>query len=325
MWGMPATFPSHLAAVLPLKLWRPAWFDGVALAVGSMAPDLAYALDGFWFERPMPALPALWEVAHSPIWFSAWGLPVTLLLCHLVRRAVPAVVSHLPAPVSAPLRGLARPASVRGLACSVSVRGFTRSVSVRGFACFAFRAWLRTPASARGFARLASVRGFACSAALRGLARLFAPLRCYARLGLGRPRWYVTVLSACIGGASHVVWDRLALGPLDLTSSVLGGAFGLWLLLRLATSRPAPFADDALPADGALPAGHSLSPARRPVLFWGTAAVVLASGAALLPFLPGYFLPHTTSARAILLVVAALLIAAAAVRSRPVRREPLQQ
>ena len=36
---MPATFPSHAAAVLPLKLWRPRWFDGVALVVGSMAPD----------------------------------------------------------------------------------------------------------------------------------------------------------------------------------------------------------------------------------------------------------------------------------------------
>jgi len=43
---MPATFPSHAAAVLPLKLWRPRWFDGVALVVGSMAPDLGYPLVG---------------------------------------------------------------------------------------------------------------------------------------------------------------------------------------------------------------------------------------------------------------------------------------
>ncbi|MEU7905931.1 DUF4184 family protein [Actinoplanes sp. NPDC049118] len=39
------TFSSHPAAVLQLKVWRPRWVDGVALAIGSMAPDLAYALD----------------------------------------------------------------------------------------------------------------------------------------------------------------------------------------------------------------------------------------------------------------------------------------
>ena len=41
---MPATFPSHAAAVLPLKLWRPEHFDGVALVIGSAAPDLLYAM-----------------------------------------------------------------------------------------------------------------------------------------------------------------------------------------------------------------------------------------------------------------------------------------
>ena len=41
---MPLTFPSHAAAVLPLKLWRPVRLDGVALVIGSTTPDLPYAL-----------------------------------------------------------------------------------------------------------------------------------------------------------------------------------------------------------------------------------------------------------------------------------------
>lgn len=43
---MPMTVPTHPAAVVALKLWRPRWFDGVALVLGAAAPDLAYALDG---------------------------------------------------------------------------------------------------------------------------------------------------------------------------------------------------------------------------------------------------------------------------------------
>ncbi len=40
---MPLTFPAHQAAVIPLKLWKPRWFDGIALVVGSGSPDLFYA------------------------------------------------------------------------------------------------------------------------------------------------------------------------------------------------------------------------------------------------------------------------------------------
>lgn len=83
---MPATFPAHTAAVLGLKLWRPRRFDGVALVVGSTAPDLVYPLAG------IVALPD----THSPaalLWFC---LPVTLLVTWLIRRAAPTVAAHLP-------------------------------------------------------------------------------------------------------------------------------------------------------------------------------------------------------------------------------------
>jgi hypothetical protein len=82
---VPLTFPSHAAAVLPLKLWRRRWFDGVALVIGSAAPDMPYSLDPYVHLR-----------AHT--W---WGLvwfcvPVTLVLTALTRRAAPTVVAHLP-------------------------------------------------------------------------------------------------------------------------------------------------------------------------------------------------------------------------------------
>ena len=44
---MPLTLPTHPLAVAPLKLWRPRWFDGVGLVLGTVAPDLAYAADGY--------------------------------------------------------------------------------------------------------------------------------------------------------------------------------------------------------------------------------------------------------------------------------------
>ncbi|SCL19757.1 protein of unknown function [Micromonospora pallida] len=84
---MPLTFPSHLAPVLPLKLWFPRWFDGVALAAGSVAPDVAYLALGTRAELPdTHSLSAL-------IW---WCLPVALVYTWIVRRTVPAVAAHLP-------------------------------------------------------------------------------------------------------------------------------------------------------------------------------------------------------------------------------------
>jgi hypothetical protein len=76
-------------AVLPLKLWRPRWFDGVALVLGSMAPDLAYALDG-------SGLP-VWPFSHQPLGLVGWCLPVTLVLTALLRVAAPGIAVHLPA------------------------------------------------------------------------------------------------------------------------------------------------------------------------------------------------------------------------------------
>lgn len=84
--AVPSTLPTHPLAVLPLKLWRPRWFDGVALATGACAPDFAYALDGPGIRIPSHTIPAL-------LW---WSLPCALVVAQLCRWGAPAVAAHLP-------------------------------------------------------------------------------------------------------------------------------------------------------------------------------------------------------------------------------------
>ena len=83
---MPATFPAHPAAVLPVKLAYPHRFDGVALVLGTAAPDIPYAVEGLGPS----VLSHSW---HGLFWFC---LPTTLILAALVRRAAPHVAVHLP-------------------------------------------------------------------------------------------------------------------------------------------------------------------------------------------------------------------------------------
>ncbi len=83
---MPMTLPTHPLAVLPLKFWRPRWFDGVALVVGTIAPDVPYALEGYGVTIHS-------HTWHAPLW---WAVPVTLAGTRLVRWAAPTVAAHLP-------------------------------------------------------------------------------------------------------------------------------------------------------------------------------------------------------------------------------------
>lgn len=85
---MPLTFPTHPAAVVPLKVWRPRWFDGVALVVGSVAPDLAYVLDG-------SGLP-VWPFSHQPVGLLGWCLPIVLVATPMIRRCAPAIAANVP-------------------------------------------------------------------------------------------------------------------------------------------------------------------------------------------------------------------------------------
>lgn len=84
---MPLTLPTHPIAVLPLKVWRPRWFDGVALVVGAVAPDVPYAIDGY----PLHVRAHAWT---APLW---WAVPLALVCVPLIRWASAAVAAHLPA------------------------------------------------------------------------------------------------------------------------------------------------------------------------------------------------------------------------------------
>jgi hypothetical protein len=84
---LPFTYLSHQAPAVGLKMVRPRWFDGTALVFGSMAPDLAYALEGSRFEVN----------AHTWQGIVMFCLPVTLLICWVVRaRVAEAAFPQLP-------------------------------------------------------------------------------------------------------------------------------------------------------------------------------------------------------------------------------------
>jgi Domain of unknown function (DUF4184) len=84
---MPVTFFAHQVPVLPVARRWPGVSDGVALVIGSMAPDLAYVLNGSRF--------AIW--AHAFPGLVTFCVPVTVCLAWIVVRVLaPVVPTHLP-------------------------------------------------------------------------------------------------------------------------------------------------------------------------------------------------------------------------------------
>ena len=72
--------------MLPLKLARPHAFDGTALCVGAMAPDLAYPLTG-WLAHQ----------SHTATGIVVWCIPATLVICVAIRTWVaPTAFAHFP-------------------------------------------------------------------------------------------------------------------------------------------------------------------------------------------------------------------------------------
>src|SRR5438552_11102134 len=102
---MPFTFFAHQAPVMPLKLVFPRRFCGLALAVGSMAPDLEY-----FFRGQLGSV-----VGHTLAGQFYFCLPLTLLLVWVIRNVVAEPLScHLPDGGGfhlRDLRALARPQS----------------------------------------------------------------------------------------------------------------------------------------------------------------------------------------------------------------------
>ncbi len=85
---MPFTFLAHQAPFLPLVRRRPRWLDGLCFTVGTMAPDLAYGMNGAVGTR-------VW--AHAMPALLTFCVPVTLLVAWLIARVLaPVVPDHLP-------------------------------------------------------------------------------------------------------------------------------------------------------------------------------------------------------------------------------------
>jgi hypothetical protein len=84
---MPATLLSHQALVLPLKLQWPARFSGIALCIGSMAPDLEF----------IGRLHDDWLVSHT-VWAQFWfTIPLTALLVWVTSvLLIPALLPYVP-------------------------------------------------------------------------------------------------------------------------------------------------------------------------------------------------------------------------------------
>lgn len=76
---MPFTYLAHQIVVLPLKNWRPRWFSGTALAIGSMVPDLEYLRDA-------SHLPT--RLGHSLKGQFTYCLPITLGLFFITTELV---------------------------------------------------------------------------------------------------------------------------------------------------------------------------------------------------------------------------------------------
>jgi len=84
---MPLTFLSHQAPVLPLKMAWPRWFDGTALVIGSMAPDLFFVAHGT----------DLYPDAHGSVAAFMLCLPLTLVITWVIKRVVAGpLAAHLP-------------------------------------------------------------------------------------------------------------------------------------------------------------------------------------------------------------------------------------
>ncbi len=92
---MPITYLAHQAPVLAIKRRWPA-FDGTALALGSMAPDWAYVLNG---------TPLQFD-GHTLMGIVAFCVPAAVVAALVLRRVAPVLFAYGPNPPQLPVRRL---------------------------------------------------------------------------------------------------------------------------------------------------------------------------------------------------------------------------
>lgn len=94
---MPLTYVSHQAPALAAKLAQPRWFDGTALALGSMSPDWPFVFAGSRFAFN----------AHGTKPVLAFCVPASVAGAVAVRWLAPIAAPYLPELPGLPLRRLA--------------------------------------------------------------------------------------------------------------------------------------------------------------------------------------------------------------------------
>lgn len=121
---MPFTFFAHQTIVIPLKSRWPRWFDGTALCVGSMAPDLAYALND-----------TAWQITtHTLARQVTFTLPLAVALTLVWRHVVAAPLGGvLPGRTGAEVRALARARRPLWMTAVGAVLGGLAHVFMDGF------------------------------------------------------------------------------------------------------------------------------------------------------------------------------------------------
>src|SRR3954471_2711420 len=93
---MPFTYLAHQAPALALKRRWPRSFDGAALALGTMAPDWAYALAGSRLAFD----------AHSALGVVLFCTPAAVVAAMALRQVAPVLFAYLPSQGLLPLRRL---------------------------------------------------------------------------------------------------------------------------------------------------------------------------------------------------------------------------
>jgi hypothetical protein len=119
---MPWIAPSHQAPVLPLKMWKPRLFSGLALCIGAAAPDLEFIL----------RLDHDWIVSHTFAAQVFFTVPLVMLL-HLLATSlvIPWLLPLLPreSPWHFHDLGVLRPAATPREWTRVAFSGFVGGVS----------------------------------------------------------------------------------------------------------------------------------------------------------------------------------------------------
>src|SRR5262249_15158448 len=84
---MPWVVPSHQAPAVLLKAWRPKWFSGLGLVLGTIAPDLEFIF----------RVDSNWYVSHTWAAQLYFTVPVVILSYWLLVEIVfPWLVLHVP-------------------------------------------------------------------------------------------------------------------------------------------------------------------------------------------------------------------------------------